>query len=154
SDGTPLELFGGKQGSLAVFTVAALMKSVPMIYNGQEVGCNQRLSFFNNSTPIDWTTNPDMTAVYKRIIAFRKSSDAVKTGALSSFSSDDVCAFTKTAAARQVFVIANLRNRPVTYTVPAALTHSGWRNALNGDNVSLWESVVLQPYDYLVLRND
>ena len=38
SDGTPLELFGGKKGSMAAFVVVAYMKSVPMIYNGQEIG--------------------------------------------------------------------------------------------------------------------
>ncbi|MBK8952657.1 MAG: alpha-amylase [Chitinophagaceae bacterium] len=45
SDGTPLELFGGKTGSMAAFVVAAYMKSVPMIYNGQEVGTPVRLTF-------------------------------------------------------------------------------------------------------------
>lgn len=153
SDGTPLELFGGKQGSLAVFTVAALMKSVPMIYNGQEVGCTQRLSYFNNSTNIDWTANPDMTATYKKIIAFRKGSTAVKTGDLQSYSSDDVCAFTKIAGAQQVLVVANLRNKAVTYTVPTALAH-GWNNALDGSTLTLTTTLTLQPFDYLVLRND
>jgi len=38
SDGTPLDLFGGNQGSMAAFVVAAYMKSVPMIYKGQEMG--------------------------------------------------------------------------------------------------------------------
>ncbi len=148
-----MELFGGKQGAMAVFTVAALMKSVPMIYNGQEVGCTQRLSYFNNSTNIDWTANPDVTARYKRIIAFRKGNNAVKTGDLQSYSSDDVCAFTKIAGTQQVFVMANLRNKAVTYTVPNALAH-GWNNALDGTSITLTTTITLQPFDYLVLRND
>jgi hypothetical protein len=35
SDGTPLELFGGK-GSIATFVVAAYMNSIPMIYNDKK----------------------------------------------------------------------------------------------------------------------
>jgi len=42
SDGTPPDLFGGKTGSMAAFVVAAYMKSIPMIYNGQEVGSGPR----------------------------------------------------------------------------------------------------------------
>lgn len=154
SDGTPLELFGGRQGSLAVFTVAALMKSVPMLYNGQEIGCAQRLTYFNNSTPIDWTPVPDITAAYKAILAFRSGSDAVKTGALASYSSDDVCVFTKTAGGKQVLVMANLRNKTVTYNLPAAIAPTGWRNAFDGSAATLATAVALQPYEYRVLRND
>ena len=36
AEGTPLDLFGGRNGSMAAFVVAAYMRSVPMVYNGQE----------------------------------------------------------------------------------------------------------------------
>lgn len=45
SDGTPLVLFGGEKVSMAAFVVVAYMKSVPMMYNGQEVGTPYRLVF-------------------------------------------------------------------------------------------------------------
>ena len=38
ADGTPLDLFGGRPGSMAAFVVAAYMKGAPMIYNGHEGG--------------------------------------------------------------------------------------------------------------------
>ena len=44
SDGPPYTTLNGKQGSLAAFVVAAYMKGVPMIYDGQEVGCPLKLS--------------------------------------------------------------------------------------------------------------
>jgi glycosidase len=44
SDGTPLDLFGGKRGSMAAFVVVAYMKGIPMIYNGQEIGTPFRLT--------------------------------------------------------------------------------------------------------------
>jgi glycosidase len=153
TDGTPLTLFGGKQGSLATFLVAAYMDGAPMIYDGQEVGCAVQLSFYNTSTPIDWSTNPDMTAAYKQILAFRNSSGAIRRGTLQSYSSSDVCVFTKTSGDSSVLVLSNLRNSPVTYTVPAALVGTNWTNVFAGGGYSLAGQVVLQPYQYLVFEN-
>jgi len=43
------------KGSVATFVVAAYMKSVPMIYNGKEIGYDKRINYFAK-TPIDWST--------------------------------------------------------------------------------------------------
>ena len=153
SDGAPLDLFGGKTGSMAAFVVAAYMKSVPMIYNGQEVGTPQRLTFPFTGTKINWTINPDITAEYKKVIAFRNSSNAVRRGSLASYSTADVCAFTKEAGAEKVVVISNLRNMVVDYTLPQALANTSWTDAMNGTPVTLTTQLALQPYTYIVLKN-
>jgi glycosidase len=153
SDGTPLDLLGGKSGSLAAFVVAAYMKGVPMIYNGQEVACPIKLNFFNNSTPIDWTLHPDVTAVYKKILAFRNGSDVVKQGNLVSYSSADVCAFTKSYNGAKVLVIANLRNAVMSYSPPSALAGSSWKDAFNSSSFSVTTSITLQPYEYRIAGN-
>lgn len=150
SDGSPITVYGGKTGSMSAFLVTAYMKGVPMIYNGQEVGCTRDLNIFYHN-PIDWTTNPDMTAEYKKILKFRSGSDAVKNGQLSQFSSDDVAVFTKSTDAQKVLVIANLRNNAVTYTIPANLTASGWKNAFTNASVTLSSQIYLQPYQHMVL---
>jgi glycosidase len=153
SDGTPLDLFGGKKGSMAAFVVVAYMKGIPMIYNGQEVGTPYRLTFPFKSTAVDWTLdNPDITAEYKKVIAFRNKSKAVRRGSLSSYSSDDVCAFVKELKAEKVLVLSNLRNKPVTYSLPAALITSRWKDAFTRARTSLKNEIVLQPYQYIVLR--
>ena len=153
SDGTPLELFGGKNGSMAAFIIAAYMKSVPMIYSGQEVGTPQRLTFPFTSTKINWTINPDITAEYKKVIAFRNSSDALRRGSLTSYSSTDVSAFTKEMGAEKVVVIVNLRNSVVNYTLPPVLANTSWTDAMNGASVTLSTQLSLQPYTYSVLKN-
>jgi glycosidase len=153
SDGTPLNLFGGKSGSLAAFVVVALMKSVPLIYDGQEVGMTIPITFPFTSVKIDWTTGQDVTAAYKRIIAFRNSSNAIREGDLTSYSNADVCAFMKTKNTEKVLVIDNLRNRSVTYTLPAAAANTTWTDALNSGTVTLTNQITLQPYEYLVLKN-
>jgi len=153
ADGSPIDLFGGKNGSLALFTIAAYMKGVPMIYNGQEVGCPVKLSYFNNTTNIDWTINPEIKAAYKNIIAFRNASNALKTGTLTSYSSDDVCVFTKESGGEKVLVLANFRNKAIDYSVPSALNNSNWKNAFDGSAVPVSSTISLQPYQYLVLKN-
>ena len=154
SDGTPLDLFGGEKGSMAAFVVVAYMKGIPMIYNGQEVGTPYRLVFPFTSSKIDWTLkNTDITAEYKKIIAFRNSSDAIRRGNLTSYSSDDVCVFTKTNGSKKVLVLSNLRNRPVSYMLPAGLTKSAWNDAFSGSKTKLKSSINLEPYSYLVLKN-
>jgi glycosidase len=153
SDGTPLSVFGGAKGSMAAFVVAAYMKGVPMIYNGQEVGTPFPLVFPFTGADIDWTLNPAITAEYKKLIAFRNSSNAVRRGALASYSSANVCAFTKTQGAETVFVASNVRNSAVTYTLPLAVANSTWTDAMTGATVTLGTQITLQPYAYLVLKN-
>jgi glycosidase len=153
SDGTPLDLFGGKKGSEAAFVITTFMKGVPMIYNGQEVGTPYRLTFPFTSTKINWSLNPDVTASYKKILAFRNSSAAIRGGQLFSYSSDDVVAFTKELDKEKDFVIVNVRNKTVDYTLPASLSNTSWTDAMYSSKVTLTNKVTLQPYTYLVLTN-
>jgi glycosidase len=152
SDGTPLELFGGTQGSMAAFVVAAYMKSVPMIYNGQEVGTTFRITFPFTGTVINWASNYGMEAEYKKLITFRNNNIAIRRGTLASYSSTDVCAFTKTYGSETVLVLSNLRNKSVTYTLPTAISNSNWTNGLTGESVSLTSQITLPAYNYLILK--
>jgi glycosidase len=153
SDGTPLDLFGGLPGSMAAFVVTAYMKGVPMIYNGQEVGTPFRLTFPFTGADINWTLNPSVTADYKRVIAFRNSSAAIRRGTLTSYNSANVAAFTKELGTEKVFVLSNLRNSSQSYTLPAALANTTWINAFTGTPVTLSTAVNLGAYEYLVLKN-
>lgn len=151
SDGPPINVYKGKQGSLAAFVLASTMNGVPLIYNGQEVGTNKTMNIFN-ADPIDWSTNPDMTAEYKRIIAFRSGSNALKSGALKTYNNTDIIAFEKTAASDDVLVLVNARNNPVTYTIPANLQNTAWTNGLTGTEVDLSATYNFSNYGYLILR--
>jgi len=153
SDGTPLTLFGGINGSMAAFVVTAYMKGVPMIYNGQEVGTPFQLVFPFTGADINWTLNPGITAEYKKVIAFRNSSTAIRRGSLTSYSSADVCAFIKVSGTEKVFVASNLRNNTITYTLPAAVAGMTWIDAMTGNNTALGTQIILPPYSYLVLKN-
>jgi len=153
SDGTPLDLFGGKTGSMAAFVVAAYMKGVPMIYNGQEVGTPNKLTFPFTNQQINWTLNPAMLAEYKKIIAFRNNSLALRRGTLVSYDNTNVCAFTKTSGTETVFVLSNLRNTTTTFPIPAAVAGGIWKDAFTGNPVTLTTQISLLPYTYVVLKN-
>jgi len=153
SDGSPIELFGGKKGSMAAFVVVAYMKSVPMIYDGQEVGLPYRLVFPFTRSKIDWTLNPDVTAEYKKVIAFRNNSEAIRRGELASYSSDDICAFTKKLGDKVVFVLSNLRDKSITYSVPANLLTYSWHDGFTGVKTKPGATITLAPYEYMVLKN-
>jgi glycosidase len=152
AEGTPIDLFGGKKGSIATFVVAAYLKSVPMIYNGQEVGYAQRIDYFNN-TPINWSTaDNDMLAEYKKIIAFRNSSNAIKKGTYIGYSNNAISAFTMVKDAEKVFVLSNLTNASVKYLVTNSLKGT-WKDAFTGNAVTVGSEITLAPYQYLVLKN-
>lgn len=152
SEGTPYELFGGKEGSIATFVVAAYLKSVPMIYNGQEVGYNQRINYFAK-TPIDWSTaDAAVLAEYKKIIAFRNASNAIKKGTYTGYSTNAVSAFTMVNDTEKVLVLSNLTNSAVKYLVAPTLKGT-WKDAFSGNAVTVGAEVTLQPFQYLVLKN-
>lgn len=153
SDGTPLQLYGGKAGSLAAFVAASCMQGVPMLYNGQEIGCPVQLQYFNNSTPIDWTTSPDwgMEQQYKNVIALFNNSATLRGGTMTSYDSNDVCAFTKTSGDSTVLVLVNLRNAAVNYALPSGLANTAWTDALAGGAINLGAQVSLGAYGYQVL---
>lgn len=153
SDGTPLELFGGKEGSMAAFVVVAYMKGVPFIYNGQEVAFPTRITFPFTSVDIDWSINPDVLAEYTKVIAFRNSSDAIRRGTLTSYTTKNVVAFTKTLGTERVLVLSNLRNEAGNFTVPPSLVGTKWKDAYTGAKITLNAAVSLAPYQYMTLVN-
>jgi glycosidase len=153
SDGTPLDLFGGKQGSIATFVVAAYMKSVPMIYNAQEIGYAKKIDYFTH-TPIDWSTaDASMLAEYKKIIAFRNSSNAIKRGTFKGYSSDAVSVFAMETDTEKVLVLSNLTNSATKYIVPASISKTTWKDAFDGTAFTVTSEITLQPYQYIVLKN-
>ncbi|MDD4969342.1 MAG: alpha-amylase family glycosyl hydrolase [Paludibacter sp.] len=152
SDGTPLDLFGGSTGSMAAFVVAAYMKGVPMIYDGQEVGTTYRLTFPFTGATINWASNPAMNTEYKKIIAFRNNSTALRRGTLVSYSNSNVCAFTKSSGTETVLVLCNLRNSSTNFTIPTSLANSVWSDAFTGNSVSITTQVPLSGFSYLVLK--
>lgn len=149
---TPLGLFGGQDGSIAAFVLTSYMGGVPLIYNGQEVGCPVKLPFFSRS-PIDWSTNPGMKQTYKKLLSVRAASEAVRQGTLQSFLDDDIAAFIRKQGDDEILVIVNTRPTTVTYTLDPSVANTTWIDTMNGLTVrSLGATVDLDPYAFLILE--
>jgi glycosidase len=154
-DDTPLGIFQGIDGAMAAFVLTSYMGGVPLIYNGQEVGCPTKLSFFKGgNTKINWSLHPEVTAAYKKLIGFRNESSAVRNGSLLTMDTNaDVLTFKRTVGAEEVLVMVNVRNKTVNYTLPSAVNSTHWINALNGDNVELGNTASMAPFQYVILKN-
>lgn len=152
-EGTPVELFESKRGAMATFVAAAYMKSVPMIYNGQEIGYPKRLEFFT-STPIDWSNaDEEILEEYKSILEFYNESNAIRRGDIASYSTDNLAVFIRKYQEEQVLVIANLRDKEVEYKLPSELQGSSWQNVFDKTRLKLKKQISLAPFSYLVLKN-
>jgi len=151
SDGTPVALFGGDAGAMSAFVVAACYQGVPMVYNGQESGQTTPITFPFTSVKVRWDTRPDITRAYKQLLRARAANAALRVGTVASLSTATVCAFTKTLGSAQALVLANVRNAPTQYAVPAALAGTTWTNALSGGPVQVGAQVSLPAYGYLEL---
>jgi glycosidase len=149
-DDTPLGLFGGKDASMSAFVIASFMGGVPLIYNGQEVGCAVKLPFFSRS-PINWTTNPDMARRYKKLMNIRAMHSALRNGTLQNFADNNIVSFKRTHLTDEVLIIANTRNSVINYTLPAVLQNTVWKDAMNDAVVNLSNSMSLTAYEYRIL---
>lgn len=147
---TALGFFGGKDGSMAAFVVTAYLGGVPLIYNGQEVGCPVKLPFFSKY-PIDWTTNPDMFQRYKQLMSIRANHAALRSGSLAYYNDFNIAGFRRTAGTDEVLVLVNVRNTAKNYTVPVGLQNITWHDALGGPDVTLGATLSLGAYEYRVL---
>ena len=72
--GTEFERMGDAARAFAALTY--LLPGMPLIYNGQEVGFDRRLLFFEKDE-IDWNDTSNFTAFYRELNQLRKSNPAL-----------------------------------------------------------------------------
>jgi glycosidase len=154
SEGSPYTIFGGKAGVMASFVVSAYMKSVPMIYNGMEVGNTAPMTFPFNTSNINWTEDASVTPEMTKIITFRNTSTAIRRGTLTSYDNSDICAFKKVSGNEVVLVVVNLRNAAKTFTLPGNFANATMKDAFTGTDVTLGTSLSLTAYQYKVYTGD
>jgi len=151
-DATPMTLFNEKKGALAASVATIFMGGVPLFYSGQEVGRQNTLPFFSNSA-IDWNTNPDMLIDYKKMMSAYTNSNAARKGMLTNLSTNDAICFKKTSNNEELLVIINVRNYSVTHSLPTILQNTNWINTQTNSPITLENSVTLNNYEYLILKN-
>jgi len=132
TDGTPLEHFGGIPAAFAlsalIFTMGGYesIRSVPMLYNGDELGNTHRLSLFDK-TVIPWSdlaaqpTGQLFRCHYETLIKLRKRRSSLLDGSMHKAPTsydESVFAFVRASTptsdtAEEVLVVVNLRDQPL-----------------------------------------
>jgi len=154
-NGTVWERLGDAVETFAVlsFTVPGM----PLIYNGQEAGLDERLEFFVKDT-IEWQDH-ELFSFYQSLISLKKRNKAlwngVHGGTLTRVTSTDnisVYAFLREKEEDKVFVILNLSDKPVEVTLKGDKYIGDYMNIFNGENVTFKENaeVSLEPWKYIV----
>jgi glycosidase len=151
-DATPPQLFGGIEGSKAAFVLAATMPGTPLVYNGQELGVQDTVSFFA-AQPYDWAQENSLIPWYTDVLNTYRGSPALTGGDFTVLTPDaeDALAYTRSAEDETLLVAVNVRNEATTLTLPSDYRASDLTDLLTGESVST-DPLELGPYGYRVLR--
>ncbi|MEN9401785.1 MAG: Alpha-amylase 2, partial [Verrucomicrobiota bacterium] len=133
-----------------------LLDGVPMIYNGQEVGLDRRLQFFERD-PIVWPQEEHPTTrLYRVMTALRHAHPALHTGAamrrLDTTDNASFYAIERSAEGRQVVGVLNLSAKEAAADLYDPALAGEWRDAFTGEKVTLDALVplVMKPWGYRV----
>lgn len=145
---TPATVYGSNNAALAAFVIACCLQGVPLIYCGQEVGVSSTSVY---SGAINWSINPELKNKYTNLLACYNSNEALRKATPETFTDNDVVVFKKTYYTSTMLVLVNTRSTEQTFEMPAEL-QGKWQDALHTDApVTLGVSVILDPYEYLIL---
>lgn len=137
--GTEFDRLGAGFAPFAVLTF--LLDGVPMIYNGQEVGLDRRLEFFQRD-PIIWPkeTHPT-TRLYQVMTALRHAHPALKTGVpMRRLDTTDNATFyviERAVGDRRVVGIFNLTAKDAKADLFDPALVGEWHDAFTGETVKL-----------------
>jgi glycosidase len=153
--GTVFEQFGDAAEIFAVLT--STLRSMPLIYSGQEAGLNQRLAFFDKDQII-WQFHP-FGEIYKSLLHLKKKNKALWNGAdggqLQRITTTDnlsIFAFIRAKEDDKIFEILNLTNQEKTVILQGTLYTGYYRDIFTNDTVFFSENseITLPAWDYKV----
>ena len=151
-DAPPPQLFDGLDGSKAAFVLATSMPGAPLVYNGQELGVPDTVSFFSR-TPYDWTQTPDIRTFYQDYLTLYRDSPALQRGSLEVYTpeAEDALVYERSTDDETMLVAVNVRDASAQVAVPDAYADASLTDALSGETVE-GDTLTLEAYDYHLLR--
>lgn len=154
-NGTEFERLGGGTSVFAV--LCFVLDGIPLIYNGQEIGLDRRLPFFERD-PIVWRDHL-LTALYRTLCELKDTHPALSTGAamrrLATTHNDSLYVVLREAQGKRLVAFLNLTARDVTADAHDPALAGDWRDAFTGGEVSLASStpIALRAWSYRVLTS-
>lgn len=151
-DAPPPELFGGLDGSEAAFVLVSSMPGAPLVYNGQELGVQDTVSFFE-ATPYDWDQENSLLPFYQEFLEVYAGSPALHRGELEIHSpnAEDALLYSRVAENDEMLFAVNVRDDEASVSLPAEHTDRTWTDVFSGETESL-DELDLDPYEYRIFR--
>ncbi len=153
--GTEFERLGGGAAAFAVFSF--MLDGIPHIYNGQEIGLNRRLEFFERD-PIIWpVTKHALTSFYQTLAQLRRTHPALRTGSamrrIDTTGQESIYAILRDHAGSRVVALLNLTARDAKADAYDPALEGRWRDAFTGEIITLAATVPLEvkAWQYRVL---
>lgn len=140
-----------------------LLRDVPMISNGQEVGSNRSLNNFVHD-PINWkgTEKREFLKLYRALNQLKVNNSALHAGAkggdiefLPNSGDDKVLSFIRDSGGDRCMAIVNLSPKPTEVTVEFGGNEGDYINVLESTltRVSKSENISLNGWDIVILSN-
>lgn len=148
----PADYYGSYAGVRSAAVALTFMPGVPMLYNGQEVGNQQRLNLFS-AIAIDWADPRDFRSFYRQLYTLYQQYPELRTGTYQYFDlTPDVMAFERVGNERSL-VVCNVRN--TTHALPRP---TSWQGLTLTDQFTgttyTGDTLTLAPYQYVLLREN
>ncbi|MDP2188832.1 MAG: alpha-amylase family glycosyl hydrolase [Sphingobacteriaceae bacterium] len=152
-DDVPVNLFKTREGSLAAFVASTYLPSIPLLYNGQEVGHPQKMNLFEKSN-IDWLSNGFMRDAYKQLLTVRNQEAAVLGDEITFFetANPDIIAYQRGSGDAAIFVIVNIRKDLVNFQLPEVLQGKTMLDLLSGRGMNLYQNLNVLGFNYYILK--
>jgi len=150
----PSLTFGSNNAALSAFVITSFLSPSVLIYNGQEIGWPDKISFFNKN-PIDWSVNQEFLNEFKNIMKARTSlTRLIASTSAVSYSNNDIMAYTYQNDTIQLLTIANTRLASVSFVVPEAFKNASCTEIIHNTTIDLADFITMEPYQYLVLKKN
>lgn len=155
----------GPQGLKLSAVLINILPGVPLIYTGEEVANDRRLSLFEKVN-VDWSRSNEMGELYQQLFQMRKAHKALSRGEMIKVHSSldrDIYAFFRVAGKDKVLTMLNFSSEPLiaSIEIPVNLVFAGqaentMRDIFTGEEIQVGEglsdtlSIALQPLGYKV----
>jgi cyclomaltodextrinase len=148
----------GREGAKVGAVLTCTLPGTPMVYNGQEVGIDKALEFFEKD-PIEWKEN-EFREFYRKLLWTYRNHPALYKGNMRKLKSDyddQIYAFVRNHQDDEVVVIVNFSSRPFSGKVYLENIRGSFVELFTEKEVdfqSVEMMLKLEPWAYLVYHRE
>ncbi len=150
SEKSPIQAFGGEEGSLSAFVATLGLGGCPMIYSSQETGYAEPLSFFGFKD-IDWASNADYQANYEKLMQIYRNSEALQSGDVRFYQTKAISIY-RTSTNERVLIFVNSSNQEQSLNLPIERIGDKATNLWTGESLTLPHSITMRPYEFKLFK--